>query len=182
MDYNRLVPYLIAAVVVFAVYRRLRRQFGPQPLKPVRMRIRIAILAVLGCLLLPASMKGVDFFLAEILGAAVGLSLGYWGAINTRYEYIQGGLHYVPHTYTGIAVSLLFLGRLSFRLVHLRMNGFNESDDSFPPPSIVNSSATVAIFFILIGYYLFYYGWVLWKSKHIGTNDLETAETSTHGK
>ena len=40
---------------------------------------------------------------------------------------------------------------------------------------MVQSPLTVGILFVLIGYYLCYYGWLLWKSKHIAPEDLEAA-------
>jgi threonine/homoserine/homoserine lactone efflux protein len=40
---------------------------------------------------------------------------------------------------------------------------------------MVQSPLTVGILFVLIGYYLCYYGWLLWKAKHIAPEDLETA-------
>jgi hypothetical protein len=35
----------------------------------------------------------------------------------------------------------------------------------------------VGIFFVLLGYYLYYYGWLLWKSKRLNPADMEAAAT-----
>jgi hypothetical protein len=40
---------------------------------------------------------------------------------------------------------------------------------------MVKSPLTVGIFFVLAGYYVWYYGWVLWKSKHLRAEDTESA-------
>ena len=100
-----------------------------------------------------------------------------WGAQRTRFLMVGERLHYVPHTYTGIAVSLLFLGRLVFRIVQVYtaahaapiMRPAYPADPSqaMAPASMVRSPLTVGIFCVLAGYYLYYYGWVLWKSKHL---------------
>src|ERR1700738_5146389 len=52
-DYPRIWPYVIAGLAVLLIYRRFRRSFGRQPMSPARMWIRIALLILLGCSLLP---------------------------------------------------------------------------------------------------------------------------------
>jgi hypothetical protein len=115
-DYSRFLPYVIAVVVVWAIYRRLRRSFGQQPLRPVRMRMRMGILLLLGVSFIPVALKSVQFFGAEVAGLVAGIALALWGASRTRYRSEGDQLYYVPHTYTGIVVSLLFIGRLAYRL------------------------------------------------------------------
>src|SRR5260370_4120134 len=117
VDYSRIWPYAIAGLAVLLIYRRFRRSFGRQPMRPVRMWIRIAVLILLSCSLLPSALKSGQFLLAELTGALAGLALRFWGPQHTRYATYEGRLHYVPHTYTGIAVSLLFIGRLVYRIV-----------------------------------------------------------------
>jgi len=43
------------------------------------------------------------------------------------------------------------------------------------PASMMRTPLTVGLFFVLAGYYLCYYGLVLWKSKHLKTEDIEVA-------
>ena len=190
-DFSQIGPFLVAALVVFAIYRRFRRNFGRQPLRPARMTVRIVLLSLLICLLLPAALRSSQYVAAELAGAALGIGLGVWGARRTRFLMRGGQLNYVPHTYTGIAVSLLFLGRLAFRLVQVygsahgaqaanaAMASAQAGDPSqaFAPASMVRSPLTVGIFFVLAGYYLYYYGWVLWKSKHLKPSDIEADTT-----
>src|ERR1700722_13514720 len=103
-DLAKVAPFLFAALLVFAVYRRFRRTFGPQPLRPVSMSGRIVLFAVIGCSLMPAALRSAEF-LTAVLGALVlGVGLGVWGARRTRFLNSGDRLHYVPHTYTGIAV------------------------------------------------------------------------------
>src|ERR1700686_4064433 len=88
-----------AALVLFVIYRRFRRSFGRQPLRPRRMIVRIAILSVVGLLLLPAALRSSAGALATGAGLALGVALGAWGAQHTRFERHEGQLHYIPHTY-----------------------------------------------------------------------------------
>jgi hypothetical protein len=140
------------------------------------------------CLLLPAALRSTQFLAAEIVGAALGICLAVWGAQRTRFLTHGGQRYYVPHTYTGIVVSLLFLGRLVYRIVQIyggahaspaagavAANAYASADraQAFAPASMLKSPLTVGIFFLLAGYYLCYYGWVMWKSKHLEAADTE---------
>ena len=60
-------------------------------------------------------MRSPQYLGAQLVGAALGIGLGFWGAQRTRFLMAGERLYYVPHTYTGIAVSLLFVGRLEPR-------------------------------------------------------------------
>src|SRR5450432_3831284 len=137
-DYSRIWPYAIAGVAVLLIYRRFRRSFGRQPLRPVRMWIRIAVLILLACSLLPSAIKSGQFLLAELAGAVAGIALGFWGAHHTRYATYEGRLHYVPHTYTGVAVSLLFIGRLVYRGVEWYAQNGALGGASDAPPGIAS--------------------------------------------
>jgi cytochrome b561 len=130
------------------------------------------------------AFRSAEFLTAELLGAALGMSLAVWGARRTRFLMTGGRLHYVPHTYAGIAVSLLFLGRLAFRLVQ----GYTgmpapsaapgAAHAAYPSqafgPGMVKSPLTVGILCVLVGYYVCFYSWVLWKSKHLQAADVES--------
>jgi hypothetical protein len=144
--------------------------------------VRMALLALLVCLLLPAALRSAQFLAAELAGAALGIGLGVWGARRTRFLTHGGQRYYVPHTYTGIAISLLFLGRLVYRVVqvydsthasHTANAVATNAQASAAPASMLQSPLTVGIFFLLAGYYLYYYGWLLWKSKHVEAADTE---------
>jgi hypothetical protein len=178
-DFSKIVPFLIAALVVFMIYRRFRRNFGQQPLRPVRMQVRIALLLIIGAFLLPAAFRSAAFAAAMLAGAAGGVALALWGAARTRFLKIEGQRYYVPHTYTGIAVSLLFLGRLVYRLLQVYgaahaggAPGLNPADQAFAPAAMVKSPLTVGLFFVLMGYYVCYYSAVLWKSKRIPAEEI----------
>jgi hypothetical protein len=187
-DFSQIGPFLLAALVVFVIYRRFRRNFGRQLLRPGRMKYRIVILALVGCLLLPTALRSGQYLAAILAGAAVGVGLALWGAERTRFQMYGGRLHYVPHTYTGIAVSLLFLGRLVYRFAQVYSGAHassgahaaNAADPSqpFAAASMVRSPLTVAIVFVLIGYYVCYYSLVLRKSKHLKPEDIEIAASS----
>jgi hypothetical protein len=178
-DYSQIWPWGLAALAVLLVYRRLRRNFGRQRLHTTRMAMRIGLLALLGVtLLLRMGLRSGTFLGAEAAGAALGVALGIWGARHTRYQRTDGTLYFVPHTYSGITVSLLLIGRLVYRFVELRQ--FSDpaavgggDPASMPSWAAMPNATTTLLLFVVIGYYVCYYGRVLWKSKHIAPEDLE---------
>jgi cytochrome b561 len=176
-DYLRFLPWVFAILVPLALYRRFRRTFGRQPLRPKRMMVRIAIFLLLAALLTRSSR---DFALGEIGGVLIGAVLALWGASRTRFATENGQRYYVPHTYTGIAVSLLFVARLIYRLAQssgalATAGSAGNTAPAAGPLAAMQSPLTAGIFFVLIGYYVCYYSWVLWKSRHITAADLEVS-------
>lgn len=159
-------------LVLFIVYRRFRRLFGRQPLRVGRMLARIVILCVLAALLLPAARRSSSAALAMSVGLALGVAIGAWGAMHTRFEWHEGKLHYVPHTYAGLVVSALFLGRLLYRFLVLSQGGVPAdggagaaSSPTNPFGALSHNPLTLSVFFVLIGYYVCYYAYVLWQFK-----------------
>jgi len=170
-DFSQFGTFLLAALLVFALYWRLRRSFGQQPLLPLRMQLRILLLLIVGCLLLPSALRSASFLLAVLAGVAAGVALALWGAARTRFVRVAERLYFVPHTYTAIAVWLLFVGRLAYRFIQI--NG--STDQTFTAPAMLRSPLTVGSYFVLMGYYVCYYSVVLWKSKQAAAAGAEAS-------
>jgi hypothetical protein len=179
--FPRIWPWLFALLVVFLLYRRFRRNFGRQLLRPTRMTVRVVLLLVLAAVLAPMGLRGGDYALAEMSGLAMGIALALWGASRTRYVREGGQLFYIPHTYTGIAVSALVLARIVYRLAAIYPTGGSSiaggPDGPGAPGAMVKTPLTLGLLFVLIGYYVCYYSQVLWKSKRITPADLEASAT-----
>jgi hypothetical protein len=181
-DFSQIGPFLFAALVVFGIYRRFRRSFGQQLLRPTAMYVRIGLLVLVGCLLLPTAGRSFAFVGAVLAGVAVGIALALWGAARTRFVWVADRLYYVPHTYTGIIVSLLFVGRLVYRLVQVyagmhAARGVGATDPTVTSASMFKSPLTVGLFFVLMGYYVCYYIVVLHKSKLVPAAGADTVGT-----
>ena len=180
-DVSQIGSFLLALLVVFLVYRRFRRNFGQQPLRPVRMRVRTVLLIVIGGLLLPTALRSTAFVAALLGGLVVGIALALWGAARTRFLRAADQLYYVPHTYTGIAVSFLFLGRLVYRLIQMygdahagRVAGLDTASQSFGA-GMLRSPLTLGLFYVLVGYYVCYYSIVLWKATRVTAEEISPA-------
>ena len=102
--------------------------------------------------------------MAELLGIGIGIGLAVYGLRVTKFEPTPSGLYYTPNVHIGVALSLLLVARIAYRLVELYFStvGFTE-----PPTSFVRSPLTLLIVGTLAGYYAWYaFGLLLWYRSH----------------
>jgi len=159
---------LVAALLGWAIYRRARRSFGRQPVQVGRLRFRVGALAVVGTLIIVASVASMNLLAALLGGIACGASLATIGLRHTRFEATSEGRFYTPHTYIGLFVSALFIARILYR--YLALYGHpQEMAQAGPNPfgQFQRSPLTLAIFGVLIGYYILFNLGVLRKSREI---------------
>lgn len=170
---------LIAAAVLFIIYRRFRRNFGRQGLRPKRMIFRIVVLAVICLLLLASPFHGLEGDAAAAGGAVIGVALGFWALAHTRFEYTAAGRFYTPNGWIGMIVVALLLGRLIYRfiviypLMHqaVRQASQNPQSQFSPFGAYEHSSLTLGLYFLVAGYYICYYASVLLKSRRLPAED-----------
>ena len=70
--------FALGALMLFGTLRRFRRNFWPQRLRPVRMGLRIGILAVIGAALLPLALRSPASAFAIAGGIALVKTVGLW--------------------------------------------------------------------------------------------------------
>jgi uncharacterized membrane protein HdeD (DUF308 family) len=162
----------LGLLMALQIYRRIRRNFGRQPLKVWRLRLRIGILLIVGALLTVVALLSAAAAGAAVGGAALGVALATWAARRTRFEMHENQLHYVPHTVTGVAITVLLLARVGYRLLSVS-SAADPANAGLAPASLVSSPLTLGLFFVLVGYYCCYYGWLLQKSQHLSAADFE---------
>ena len=180
MDPKLVTPMLVAAFVAWAIYRRVRRNIGRQRVSPTRMRTRMILLGVIGAMVLFTSARNVELFGAMAAGLAGGVALARLGLKHTQFETTPQGNFYTPHTYIGLFVSVLLLGRIAYRfmIVYPAMQAAQQVNAN-PFGAYQKSPLTLAIFGIVVGYYIAYYGGVLAWSRAAATT--KRAETSLPG-
>jgi len=161
-----------SGIVLFFMYRRFRRNFGRQPLRRGRLKFRLGLFAVVSAVLLGRAIFSPAAALASAAGLCIGAGLAVWASRNTRFEEQAGKLCYIPHTYTGMVVSALFLGRVLYRLA----STFSSGQAGFPGAgagrfggfsAVSQSPVTLLVFFVLAGYYMGYYFYLLRESRRI---------------
>jgi len=145
-------PVLFCGLIAWGIHRRLRRNIGRQKLRPVRITISIVIFSVASAVLLFLSLGIPKLMLGIGGGLALGVPLGFVGLRLTQFETTAEGHFYTPNTKIGIALSLLFLGRLTYRFWALH---HTTGAPHTPPP--FQSALTYFLFGLIAGYSIVYY-------------------------
>jgi hypothetical protein len=182
MDPKLLGPLLFGALIVLMIFRRARRSFGRQPVNTARLSLRAAVLCVLGVLLASTIWRDVRLIEALAAGILGGAVLGLLGLRHTRFEATEQGRFYTPHTYIGVLVLALFVGRLVYRLaigyagspgMHAALGGGGAP--ASPLAAYGRSPLTLALIGLPIGYYVLYNIGVLRKSRALAEQPPGTA-------
>jgi hypothetical protein len=114
-------PYLLGVVTVFVIWRmyiRVRRIVGRQTFSPMRSWISVFFFPILIAVLLVGTFTHPLLSLSELAGVATGVALGMYGLGHTKFERSSDGHFYTPGAHIGIALALLFIGRVAYKLIH----------------------------------------------------------------
>ena len=152
---------VLVPLVAWRLYARFRRMVGRQRLSRVRPWITLTIFPVLLALLVWLSRDRAGA-LAWLAGAlAAGALLARYGLSRTVFEAVpKVGFFYTPHAPLGIALSVLFAGRILYRVYEVMSAGPAAAD-------FTRSPLTLAVFGLLAGYYIAYaIGLVRWRRAH----------------
>lgn len=161
-----LTSYLIMLpLLAWMIWRRISRQFGRQPIQRKRTIFRIAMLALLVCMLLLAGLRHIELAEGLLGGLLVGGAIGLLGLRLTRFlvDPVKGDC-YVPNPWIGGLLTLLVLGRLLWRLMamwHLQTSLVAGSPPGAypgdPMAGVASSPLTMLVLGVYVGYYLAYY-------------------------
>lgn len=172
------MPLIMIPVIVFAVWRRVRGQFGLQPIRRTRMMVRIVIFAVIAGLIAVFALHKLTLLAGLGGGIVAGAALGLLGLRLSRFELdpVKGDC-YVPNPYIGALVTALLLVRLVWRFAMLSPQ-MQDPTGATPPvhgPDIGQSPLTLAVFGVFAGYYICYYAGLLIHHQRILRNRPELA-------
>jgi hypothetical protein len=176
MNHNPYVFAAMAALILFALYRRFRKLIGRQLLQPSRLKFRIGILSLVTLLLVARSMHSTNLAAAGLAGFAAGATLAYVGLRLTRFETMPDGIFYTPNGYIGAAISIILISRLAYRfqVLYPSMQAAHaESGDPFA--AFQRSPLTLALFGIVIGYYLAYCAGLLIRGDALRKQPIQAA-------
>ena len=144
-------PILIIGIFAWSIYRRIRRNIGRQPLHPRRAIASITILSLVSVLIVGTSLQNINLPLAFGGGLLLGGLLGLVGLRLTRFETTNEGHFYTPNTHIGVALSVLFVGRIAYRFIVL-----NEATTAQNHAQPFQSPLTLFIFGLTVGYFIVY--------------------------
>lgn len=170
--HNSVSIVLIICLVLFSIYRRVRRNIGWQPLNTRTMTFRTVIFLVIGALFLTASGFHPISLISDVVGIVLGIVLAYYASVMTRYEQRNGGWYFRPNTWIGGAVTALFLFRLIYRFYEAytltSQGGLPQGQSANGLQSISYSGTTPwmsGLLLIMFAYYAAYYLLVMNKQK-----------------
>lgn len=175
----------VIALVLWRLYARIRRTIGRQAFKRRRVILTLVVFPAAIALLLLTSITHPTNAITLSTGALAGAFLGAYGLRLTRFEATEFGYFYTPNAHLGIALSLLFVGRLVYRFLHLQMMG---GTAAAPPMDFTRSPLTLAIFATLAGYYVIYaLGLLRWSQRTplpspVDGTPSQTAVSRAHSK
>lgn len=152
---------VIVPLVAWRVYSRFKRMVGRQALSRYRPWVHLVLFPTL-IVLLSWAGRAEPVRLAWLGGGLVlGLALSVYGLKKTQFEITPGRLYYTPHAPLGIALSLLFVGRIAYRFAEVYL-----LDAAYAPgvTGFIHSPVTLSVFGLLAGYYTGYAaGLVRWR-------------------
>jgi hypothetical protein len=165
MTSSSLIWLAVIALVLWRMYSRIRRLVGRQ--RSV-LRRHVATLIVFPLLLVMLALSALRHPLSLTAlagGLLAGIALAWWGLQLTRYETTAEGYFYTPNAHIGIALSLLFIGRILYRVVQI--GAFSAPDAAqFSGQDFSRSPLTLLCFGTLAGYYVAYaIGILRWRSQ-----------------
>jgi hypothetical protein len=154
-------------LIGWRMYMRVRRMIGRQRLSRIRPWITLIVFPLLLCLLSlsafapPHPQPQRLWWLAA--GVAIGGLLAIYGLKRTRFEPTPEGLFYTPDARLGIALSILFISRVLYRLLQLLVLG-SGVDAAAQGSEFTLSPYTLGPVGMLFGYYVVYaIGLVRWR-------------------
>ena len=161
---------VLVPLIAWRMYSRIRRLVGRQRLSRVRPWITLVVFPLIVVMLGLASFRHPANVAVLAIGLAAGGALAVFGLRRTKFEIAPEGYFYTPNAHLGIALSLLFMARIAYRLVEIYwLNpGIPRDMQEFG-----RSPLTLAVFGLLAGYYVGYaIGLVRWRYANKGTDHL----------
>ncbi len=160
MNQSVIIWAVVVPLLLWRVYTRLQRSVGRQAFRPSGLGIAFSIFLIVSLLFGARSINHPPLMLGWLAGFVPGAILGFWALHLTRFETTAEGRFYTPNAHIGVALSLVFIGRIIYRITVIYMHA---APDGRVPPPMGSSALTFAAFELLAGYYMVYNGGVLKK-------------------
>lgn len=163
------VAAVIVPLVVWRMYSRVKRLTTRQRSKTWRHTTTLVFFPLL-LLALAASAAFTNpiALVGLAAGVPVGAVLGRIAVTRTRFEEVgPDEFYFTPHAPIGLAIALLFIGRMAWRGYQFYTIGAADATGVRPPhQDFVSSPLTLVIFGVLAGYYMSYaFGLLAWRKR-----------------
>jgi xanthine/uracil/vitamin C permease (AzgA family) len=159
---SNILLLLLGPLLLWRVYARFRKMVGKQRLSKYRAPITLVIFPALTALIGFSSRSNPSGLLWLACGLLGGAALGVFGLRKTSFEPTPKGLFYTPNAHLGIALSLLFIARIAYRIVQVYVL---EPQAVHTTAEFAQSPLTLSVFGLLAGYYIAYaIGLARWRA------------------
>jgi hypothetical protein len=165
MSPNLIAPIVIAPLIVWRLYYRMRRNFGRQPIRPKRMWTRVGLLCVVTLLVAFAGFRDPRLAEGLALGLLGGAVLGIVALRLTRFEIDGANDCYFPNPWIGLALTALLIGRLLYRFMVIWPQMSQAATGGYA--NLHRSPLTMAILGLLLGYYIANYAGLLLHHRRV---------------
>jgi hypothetical protein len=159
-----LIFAVIAVLICWRIFRRVRRLIGRQLVHPRRLVSTAIFFPLLAVLVALPALRNPELAESMAAGIVVGVALGLFGLRLTRFEVTNDGHFYVPNMILGVAISLLFIGRIIYRVGAIYLTTGNLTPETMQ--TFGRSPLTLALFGVVAAYYTtFAIGILSWHRK-----------------
>jgi cytochrome b561 len=163
MTSAQLVPAIVIPLILWRVYSRARRAIGRQPWRHGRLVTAVVLFSVITLLIGLGGWRSPTSLAALGGGLVLGIPLAIVALRLTRFESVADGKFYTPNATIGIAVTLLLVARIAYRIVVM----LGTPPTAGVPPSFYQSPLTLLVFGVTAGYYIVYYAGVLNRGRKL---------------
>jgi hypothetical protein len=164
MSPNIIVPIVVAPLIVWRLYYRMRRTFGRQPIRPKRTWARVGICVLVTLLAAGLSVGHPRFGAGLGVGVVGGAVLGVVALKLTRFEIDGHSDCYFPNPWIGLALVALFVGRLIYKVMAVWPEISHAADGA---PTLPESPFTLLVLGLLMGYLIAYYAGLLLHHRRL---------------
>ncbi|CAN5120948.1 hypothetical protein BH09PSE6_BH09PSE6_07820 [soil metagenome] len=165
MQTASLISYALIPLIGWRLYKRMRRLVGRQTSVAWRHWVTVIVFPLIAIGLGSFAFRSPLSLEALAGGIAAGLVLAIVGLRLTRFEHTSQGFFYTPNAHIGIALTLLFAGRIAYRFIHLASIDGAAAAEGMQHADFGRSPWTLLIFGTLAAYYTTYaIGLLRWRA------------------
>jgi ABC-type nitrate/sulfonate/bicarbonate transport system permease component len=159
---NAAVAVVLVPLVLWRVYSRIKRLTTRQRSRVWRHRTTLVFFPLLLLMFCATAIQTNPVaLLALAVGLPVGVLLGRISIGKAHLEQVGDEFYFTPHAPIGMAVAVLFLGRMAWRGYQVITR-----DPAATTQGFAASPVTLLTFGILAGYYIaFAYGLLAWRKR-----------------
>lgn len=174
---------IIVLLVLFALYRRIRRTVGYQPLAKRRMTTRMVLFLVVLVLFLVSGYLNPIIYLYDAIGIVIGGAIAIISIRTTSFEQRANGWYYRPHPWIGILLVVLLIGRIGVRAYEVYTLS---ADKTLTQSTSANNGLdvyahdpfTTLVLFTLFTYYVVYYIFLIRRERHLSNRSAVSSDNT----